>query len=74
MVDELDFDLEHLLYISAKAGIGVDKVFEAIIERVPPPPLPTIDEEEESPLKCFLFDARFVPERGGVACLIKVMC
>ena len=24
-------------------------------------------------LKCFLFDARFVPERGGVACLIKVM-
>ena len=24
-------------------------------------------------MKCFLFDARFVPERGGVACLIKVM-
>lgn len=27
----------------------------------------------KDPLKCFLFDARFVPERGGVACLIKVM-
>lgn len=24
-------------------------------------------------MKCFLFDARYVPERGGVACLVKVM-
>ena len=84
LVDELDFDFEDLLYISAKNGTNVDKVLEAIIERVQPPPAPTKEEGEglilqngevgsADPLKCFLFDARFVPERGGVACLIKVM-
>lgn len=41
LVDELDFDLEELLYISAKDGLNVDKVFESIIERIPPPPMPT---------------------------------
>jgi len=50
---------------------------------VPPPPAPEVDlavveddsknNKNSDPLKCFLFDARFVPERGGVACLIKVM-
>jgi len=50
----------------------VEKVFESIIERVKPPAAPPQQEGNEI-LKCFLFDARFVPERGGVACLIKVM-
>ena len=82
-MDELDFDLDDMLYISAKTGTGVDKVFESIIERIEPPVAPVAEESdeiavsEEKPkqdiLKCFLFDARFVPERGGVACLIKVM-
>ena len=84
-MDELDFDLDDMLYISAKQGTGVDKVFESIIERVEPPPASiteAVEEEQKKgeevapagdPLKCFLFDARFVPERGGVACLIKVM-
>ena len=78
------------MYISAKSGLGVDKVFESIIDRIPPPAAPEKDvvlnedgtevkveegkeAKVEDPLKCFLFDAKFVPERGGVACLIKVM-
>ena len=28
---------------------------------------------EDEPLKCFLFDARFDHDRGGVACFVKVM-
>ena len=47
---------------------------------MPAPPAPEADlvvegdsKKSSDPLKCFLFDARFVPERGGVACLIKVM-
>ncbi len=55
------------MHISAKTGLGVDKIFEAIIERIPPPKLAQSDE-----LKLFLFGARFVQTRG-VACLIKVM-
>ena len=83
LIEELDFKLDELLYISAKDGTNVDKVLEAIIERINPPPLPSNEQGEVmqavegsknvDPLKCFLFDARFVPERGGVACLIKVM-
>ena len=46
MVDELDFDLEDMLYISAKEGKGVEKVFEAIIERVEPPKAPTHDAND----------------------------
>lgn len=55
------------MYISAKTGQGVDKIFEAVIERIPPP-----DIVPSEILKCFLFAARYVPNRG-VACLIKVM-
>ena len=82
LVDELDFDIDDLLYISAKDGTGVDQVFEQIIERIKPPQKAIAESSEADsdngdtntdPLKCFLFDARFVPERGGVACLIKVM-
>lgn len=55
MVDELDFDLEDLLYISAKEGKGVDKVFESIIERVEcpkaPAEQPALDPEIEAPAK-----------------------
>lgn len=64
-----------MLYISAKEGTNVDQVFKAIIERLKPP---TIDREGsklesgEEILRAFLFDARFVPNRG-VACLIKIM-
>jgi translation elongation factor EF-4 len=67
LMSQLDFDPEEMRYISAKTGQGVDTVFKAIIESLPPPPAP-----ENEILKAFLFDARFVPTRG-VACLIKVM-
>lgn len=35
--DTLSIPREEHLYISAKSGLGVDKVLEAIIERLPPP-------------------------------------
>ena len=65
---QLDFDLEEMIQISAKTGFGVKEVFQAVIERIPPPPVP----KDNNAVKLFLFDARFVPSRG-VACLVKVM-
>jgi small GTP-binding protein len=76
LVDQLDFDLEEILYISAKEGRGVDKVFESIIERISPPGgLSHMEDDKEKleALKCFLFNAQFDPVRGGVACYVKVM-
>lgn len=45
-------DPSEILHISAKTGKGVDKVLEAIIERIPPPVA-----EVEAPFKAFLFDS-----------------
>jgi translation elongation factor EF-4 len=44
-LEQLDFDLEEILYISAKVGTGVQSVFQAIIERIPPPASPTINKD-----------------------------
>ncbi len=48
LVDELDFDPDHLLYISAKTGTNVDQVFESIIERVEPPKAPVREPSENT--------------------------
>jgi len=68
LVDQLDFELEDILYISAKNGINLQSVFDAIIDRINPPQISDTDKL----LKCFLFDARHIPSKG-VACFVKVM-
>ena len=45
-----------MLFISAKTGQGVDTVLDSIINRIDPPVTPKKDD----PLRCFLFDARYV--------------
>jgi translation elongation factor EF-4 len=59
---------EEMLFISAKTGQGVDSVLDSIINRIDPP----VPPKKDDPLRCFLFDARYVPNRG-VACLVKIM-
>jgi translation elongation factor EF-4 len=56
-----------MLFISAKTGTNIDQVLDAIINRIDPPNI-----KENAPFRCFLFDARYVPNRG-VACLVKIM-
>lgn len=57
---------EDALLISAKAGIGVDDVLEAIVRQVPPP-----ESHAGRPLKALLFDSWFDPFQGAVI-LVRV--
>ncbi len=52
---------EDALLISAKSGIGVDHVLEAIVQRVPSP-----KGSVENPLQALIFDSWFDPYRGAV--------
>jgi GTP-binding protein LepA len=55
------------LQISAKSGLGVQKVLDAIIERVPPPV-----GSAEAPLRALIFDSWFDIYRGAVI-MVRVM-
>ncbi|MGH9702914.1 MAG: translation elongation factor 4, partial [Candidatus Acidiferrales bacterium] len=55
------------LLISAKSGLGVQEVLDAIIQRVPPPV-----GSEDSPLRALIYDSWFDIYRGAVV-MVRVM-
>jgi GTP-binding protein LepA len=59
IVDLLGCDAEEVIPASAKTGIGIEEILEAIIERVPPP-----SGDPEAPLQALIFDSVYNPFRG----------
>ena len=62
IVDLLGCKREDILPASGKTGQGVDKVLEAVVERIPPP-----KGDEEAPLQALIFDSVFNSFRGIIA-------
>jgi GTP-binding protein LepA len=65
--DVIGLDASDALEISAKSGLNVDQVLEAIVERLPPP-----KGDVKAPLKAMLVDSWYDPYLGVVV-LVRVV-
>jgi GTP-binding protein LepA len=62
VADLVGEDAGRVLRISAKTGVGVDDVLDAIVERIPPP-----KGDEAAPGRALVFDSSYDQYRGVVA-------
>lgn len=62
IVDLLGCKREEIIRASARTGLGVEEILNAIVERVPHPV-----GEEDAPLQALIFDSVFNPFRGIIA-------
>ena len=67
LYETFGFDEDSIICTSDKTGEGIDKLIDAIIERIPSP---TVGEDDK--LRGLIFDSYFDPYRGVVA-LIRVV-
>ncbi|MGI6452981.1 MAG: translation elongation factor 4 [Syntrophomonadaceae bacterium] len=58
----LGIDRDELIPISAKLGMGIEDVLEAIVSRIPPP-----RHQLDEPLQALIFDSYFDPYKGAIS-------
>ncbi len=60
--EELAIDASDALHASAKTGIGIKEILEAIVKRIPPP-----KDNRDKPLQALIFDSWFDSYLGAVS-------
>ena len=60
--DEIGLDTEGCPLISAKQGVGIEDVLEAVIERIPAP-----QDDVDGPLQALIFDSYYDNYRGAIS-------
>ena len=66
LVDTIGFDENEIILCSGKTGEGVDKLLDALIERVPSP------KSDSNKLRALIFDSYFDPYKGVVV-LVRIV-
>ena len=56
------FKRDEIIMASAKEGIGVEQILEAVVERIPPP-----SGSPDNPLRALIFDSKYDAYKGVVA-------
>lgn len=65
--DIIGLDASEAILASAKSGIGIEEILDAVVEKVPPP-----SDKSKMPLKALIFDSRFDSYKGAIA-YVRVM-
>ncbi|WP_288301187.1 translation elongation factor 4 [uncultured Veillonella sp.] len=60
--DIIGLDASDAILASAKSGIGIQDILEAIVERIPSPP-----DKSDEPTRALIFDSRFDSYKGAIA-------
>ncbi len=63
----LQMDASEAILASAKMGIGISEIMEAVVARIPPP-----SGDPDAPLRALIFDSKF-DNYLGVVCYVRVM-
>lgn len=61
IIDLIGCDVSEILSVSAKTGIGITDVFQAVINRIPAP-----DERSDKPTRALIFDSMYDNYRGAI--------
>jgi len=67
LIDSLGFDESEIILTSAKTGIGINELLEAIVKRIPSP-----KGDINSKTRALIFDSIFDPYRGAIM-LVRVV-
>ena len=67
IIDLIGCEPEDIIQTSAKTGLGIEELLEAIIERIPAP-----ESDEKAPTKALIFDSVFDSYRGAIP-YVRVM-
>lgn len=65
--DIIGLDCSNAPLVSAKTGLNIDKIMEAIVETIPAP----IDGDDTKPLQALIFDSYYDAYKGAV-CLVRI--